>query len=308
MARMSKCGVREMRSGRGRHIPPHCLPPLLTRLRSATLSLVLGGALLWGGVALAVSGADGNPTEDGVPDRPPPESSARKQPAPTPDPSPAPAKPAPAPAKPAPPDAKPAELPSGFVKDFPIWGPREASVRIVIFSDFECPYCARTSEAITQVMKQYPNEVQIEFLNLPLPQHANARIAAIAGIAAHRQKAFWPMHDKLFNGDNDLDHKSFLRMAGELSLDVARFERDLKDPALAKLVERDLAIGKAVGADGTPTLFINGRGVFGAKPFKLLQVHIDAEIAAARQAGERGRAWLLKRARERNRNLVALVY
>ena len=76
--------------------------------------------------------------------------------------------------------------------------------------------------------------------------------------AAARQGRFWEMHDVLFRSQRHLESADFRRYAERLGLDLARFESDLVDPAIAARVERDVESGERSGVDGTPSLFIDG--------------------------------------------------
>lgn len=87
----------------------------------------------------------------------------------------------------------------------PSLGAPDAPVEIVIFDDFECPYCARSVPLFKQVLEAYPVKVKLVFKNFPLKMHKNARAAATAALAADRQGKFWPLHDLLFENYNKLN-------------------------------------------------------------------------------------------------------
>lgn len=158
----------------------------------------------------------------------------------------------------------------------PIKGSSAAKVTIVEFSDFQCPFCKRVLPTVDQVMKDYDGKVKLAFRQNPLPFHPNATPAAKAALAAHRQGKFWEMHDKLFNGQQDLNDKNFKKWAGELKLNLAKFEKDMKDPAIAKQIEDDASFARANGAGGTPSFFINGVILVGAQPYEKFKEVIDA--------------------------------
>lgn len=158
----------------------------------------------------------------------------------------------------------------------PIRGNADAKVTIVEFSDFQCPFCKRALPTVDQVMKEYGDKVKLAFRQNPLPFHPNATPAAKAALAAHKQGKFWEMHDKLFNGQQDLNDKNYKKWAGELKLNVAKFEKDMKDPALAKSIEDDANFARGNGAGGTPSFYINGVLLVGAQPFEKFKEVIDA--------------------------------
>lgn len=158
----------------------------------------------------------------------------------------------------------------------PVKGNAAAKITIVEFSDFQCPFCKRVLPTVDQVMKEYEGKVKLAFRHNPLPFHPNATPAAKAAMAAHKQGKFWEMHDKLFNGQQDLTDKNFKKWAGELKLNVAKFEKDMKDPAVAKEIEDDASFARANGAGGTPSFFVNGVILVGAQPFEKFKEVIDA--------------------------------
>ena len=119
------------------------------------------------------------------------------------------------------------------------------------------------------------------FVNQPLSFHAQARDAAKAFLAAHQQGKAWEMHDKLFANQQALTPADLEKYAEELGLNMARFKKDMADPATEKMVAEDQALAGSVGADGTPTFFINGREISGAQPFAAFQTIIDEEIKKA---------------------------
>jgi protein-disulfide isomerase len=165
--------------------------------------------------------------------------------------------------------------------DSPSHGPKTAKVTIVAWSDFECPFCGRVNPALTQVKETYGKDVRIIFRHQPLPFHANARLAAEASMAAHEQGKFWEYHDLLFANQKAMDRPSLERYAQELKLDMNRFKAALDSGKYRAKVEADIAAGNEVGANGTPTFFINGRELVGAQPFDSFKRTIDSELARA---------------------------
>ena len=167
--------------------------------------------------------------------------------------------------------------------DDPSKGPADALVVIVEFSDFECPYCQRASDTMAELYDRYPDDIRLVYKDFPLPSHPNAFKAAEAGNCANDQGKFWEFHDKLFATQDALDVESLKAYAGELGLDASAFEACLDEGRHAETVSQDLTIGRSYGASSTPTLFINGRPVFGAMPFDLFDNIIREEIAAAQR-------------------------
>lgn len=160
----------------------------------------------------------------------------------------------------------------------PSFGPTDAKVVVVAFSDFECPYCAQLVELEAQLRKHYGDRVRVVFRNFPLSFHARARPAARAAMAAHRQGKFWEYHDLLFAHQEALTREDFVGHARKLSLDVAAFEKALDDPAIEAMVAADVALGETVGVPGTPTLFADGERVEDPFDFEALSEKLDAAL------------------------------
>jgi protein-disulfide isomerase len=165
--------------------------------------------------------------------------------------------------------------------DAPSFGPKDAKVTIVEWSDFECPFCSRVGPTLKQIKEAYPKDVRVVFRHQPLSFHANAKPAAEASMAAHEQGKFWEYHDKLFQNQKALDRASLEKYAQELGLDTGKFKAALDSGKFRGKVEADSAAGAAVGANGTPTFFINGREFVGAQPFDNFKRVIDEELARA---------------------------
>jgi protein-disulfide isomerase len=184
-----------------------------------------------------------------------------------------------------PPQAEPAPV---VVKDLnitgaPAKGPANAPVTIVTFSDFQCPFCSRVVPTLNQIEKEYGAKVKVVFKNQPLPFHDKARLAAAAGLAANEQGKFWGMHDKMFANQQALDRASLERYAQELGLDVGKFKAALDSNKFEAQISADSAEGTRVGANGTPTFFINGRQLVGAQPFEQFKSVIDDELKKAKK-------------------------
>lgn len=169
-------------------------------------------------------------------------------------------------------------------------GPEHAKVTIVEFSDLQCPFCARVNPTLQQIEKTYGDDVAIVFRHKPLPMHKDARSAALAMQAAARQGKAWEMHDKMFADRADLSQPTVEKFAGELGLDVTKFKADYEDPKLGEEVDADSKAADEAGARGTPTFFINGRRIRGARPFGDFKKVIDEEIEKANALVAKGTA------------------
>ena len=141
-------------------------------------------------------------------------------------------------------------------------GDGKALVTLEEFGDFECPPCAKMSEALHQLEKDYHGKLRIIFRHFPLPMHPHARDAAIVAEAAHLQGKFWQMHDLLYAKQlvwsKGVDVPAiFLSLAEEVGLDMERFKKDLGNPEIAARVTADHELGKGRSVTSTPTIFIN---------------------------------------------------
>jgi len=160
----------------------------------------------------------------------------------------------------------------------PVMGPENARITLVEFSDFQCPYCSKAVEKINAVLKAYPKDVKLIFKQFPLDSHSQAQISAQAALAAHEQGKFWQLHDKMFANRTTLSRKNILAWAGQLGIDIKRFEADMDSPATTKTVARDLADGEKAGVEGTPTLFINGQRYNGDLGLDAIRPVIEGEF------------------------------
>lgn len=169
-----------------------------------------------------------------------------------------------------------------FVQQLPVnnsatKGAKNAPVTITVFDDFQCPYCARLVPTLEQVLAAYPTQVRLVYKHFPLSMHKFAKQAAVASIAARNQGKFWPMHDQLFANYNKLNDAKIRELAESVGLDMARFDKDLANPALEQEVAADMQLGGKAGVRGTPAAYINGvslkdRSINGFKKV------IDAEL------------------------------
>ncbi len=165
----------------------------------------------------------------------------------------------------------------------PVRGPKHAKVTIVMFGDFQCPYCKRASDTLTnKVLPKFKGKVKLVFKHYPLPFHQNAKPAAYAAIAAQKQGKFWPMHDLLYAHQRDLGQKGIYdRFAKKIGLNIKRFDKDRNDPNNDALIKADLTQGQDVGVRGTPCFFINGTRLVGAQPAEKFEQAIKKALDGA---------------------------
>jgi len=165
--------------------------------------------------------------------------------------------------------------------DDPAIGPEDAPVLIVEFSDFQCSYCARfATETLGQILDTYGDQVRFVYRDFPLTSiHPHAQKAAEATQCAHEQGKYWEYSDLLFQNQQALDVDSLKGYAQQLGLDTDVFNECLDSGQYASEIQKDLTEGQSYGVTGTPTFFINGRLLRGAKPFSAFQAMIEEELA-----------------------------
>jgi protein-disulfide isomerase len=177
--------------------------------------------------------------------------------------------------------------PAGPVKDVavgnaPVKGPKGAPVTIVEYSDFQCPFCSQGAQVIKQLEASYKDKFRVAYKHQPLQQlHPQAQMAAEASMAAQEQGRFWEYHDKLFANQRALDRPSLERYAQEVGLDMNKFKAALDSGKFKGAVANDSAEGMKIGADATPTFFVNGRMVQGAD-YNRIKALVDEELAKKR--------------------------
>jgi|GEM_PF-4149638 len=161
----------------------------------------------------------------------------------------------------------------------PVKGSDKAVVTIIEYSDFQCPYCARVQGTLGGLAKKYGDKVNFKFMHNPLSRHKLAGPAGVAALAAGEQGKFWEFHAKIFDHQRELSDEKFLEIAKDLDLDMAKFQKDLKNEAFDAQVKADQLQARKVGVRGTPTFFVNGYRLRGAKPAAFFEKIIDRELA-----------------------------
>jgi len=160
-------------------------------------------------------------------------------------------------------------------------GPADALVTVVVWSDFECPYCAQLAPTLVRLRKEYGDRVRLIHRHLPLVGHPHAQLAAEAAVAAAAQGKFWPMCDALFARRGALSRADLEADARAAGLDLAAFRAALDDRRYHDAVAADAASAGTLGITGTPTMFVNGAPVSGAVRWERLQQVVDLQLAAA---------------------------
>jgi len=167
----------------------------------------------------------------------------------------------------------------------PTRGPGEATVTIVEYSDFQCPYCLRAQPTLQKILDEYPTQVNHVFKHFPLSFHKEAMNAHKATAAAGGQDKFWEMHDAIFADPKDLAPETMRKHAETLGLDLAKFDADYASEVVAKKITDDQKEGRSVGVRGTPAFFVNGKFMAGAQPFEAFKREVDAALKKDEKKG-----------------------
>jgi len=170
----------------------------------------------------------------------------------------------------------------------PALGPADAPVTLIEFSDFQCPYCARATTLVDQLRERYPDRLRVVFMHFPLSSHEWARPAAMAAQCAARQDedAFWRLHDFYFSNQDALTPGNVMAKSEPILAETAVNVDDWKTCAtdrtsdvhrsVARQVNASLEAGKEAGVTGTPSFFVNGEKVQGARTVEAFARKIEA--------------------------------
>jgi Na+/H+ antiporter NhaA len=162
-----------------------------------------------------------------------------------------------------------------------IRGPVDGAVTVIEFGDFECPHCGEAEPVVRALLTDAT--IRYVWRHLPLTDvHPQAQLAAEASEAAAAQGAFWPMHDLLLDHQDELRLRDLLRYAGELGLDLDRFQDDLRRRTHEARVAQDVESADLSGVSGTPTFFINGQRHYGAFDLASLKAAVTTARAQLR--------------------------
>lgn len=183
-----------------------------------------------------------------------------------------------------------------------IKGDANAPVTVVVYDDFECPFCGAfegtNQEAMDYLKSRYPSwipvmpnlikdyvntgKVKLVYRHYPLPasMHPNAFSAAEASECAGAQGKFWEMHDKLFemNNSKTLNIENYKSAARALGLNMDKYNACMDNHEMKKKVDAQKASGESLGVNGTPGSFINGDGLSGAVSYDEFKQVVDEKL------------------------------
>jgi len=157
---------------------------------------------------------------------------------------------------------------SGNIADH-VFGKKDSKVVFIEYGDFQCPGCGSAYPTVKSVTEKYKGQVAFIFRNFPLTSlHPNAKAAAAAAEAAGLQNKYWEMHDVLYANQSsweNLDTKQrtdfFADYAKTLGLNVTKFREDMASTKVTQKINYDIAVGKKIGVNATPTLYLNGKAI-----------------------------------------------
>lgn len=168
-------------------------------------------------------------------------------------------------------------------------GPVDAPVGLVVFSDYQCPFCAQWShETLPEMLtRAEAGELRIEWRDVNV-YGSDSKRAALAAYAAAAQGDFWGYHDALFESGHtrspgELSEETLIALAGELGMDRTRFAADMSSPEAAEEIARNEQLGLDHGAMSTPVFLLGGSPMVGAQPTEVFLDAYEAALAASRE-------------------------
>jgi protein-disulfide isomerase len=173
----------------------------------------------------------------------------------------------------------------------PVKGPADALVTVVIFSDYQCPFCSRVEPTLNALATKYGNDLRFVWKDNPLPFHQDAGPAATLARQAYEEgkdKKFWEAHDLLFQNQRALSRADLEGYGKQLGLNEKKLKAALDSSPFKAKIEEDQALARNLGASGTPSFFINGRSLRGAQPQPAFEKLIDEELAKAKAKVQSG--------------------
>jgi protein-disulfide isomerase len=175
--------------------------------------------------------------------------------------------------------------------DDPIRGPKDALVTMIIFSDFQCPFCKRVEDTLKQVAQAYPQDVRFVWKDNPLPFHPRAKPAATLARFAYKKggdKAFWDMHDAIFESNPKLEDDDLKGLAEKAGIKWDDVKTAIDNNKFGEKIDGSVELANDVQARGTPHFFINGVRLSGAQPLEAFKKSIDEQLAKAKALVAKG--------------------
>ena len=158
-------------------------------------------------------------------------------------------------------------------------GPKDAPVKVVEFTDYQCPFCSRSRPTVNQILDTYKGKVRYVLKDFPLSFHKDSLKAHESAYCAGDQGKYWEMNKKIWANQKAIGADDLKKYAQELKLDKKKFDDCLDSDKYGDKVRKNQQQGESVGVNGTPAFFINGRLLSGARPFDNFKEIIDAELS-----------------------------
>jgi protein-disulfide isomerase len=167
------------------------------------------------------------------------------------------------------------------VDDDPYYGPENAPITIIEFSDYECPFCRKWHvEVYSRLVETYPGQIKFVYRDFPLTNiHPDAFPAAEAASCAGDQGVYWPYHELLFGMEFGLGQDAYRQYAEQLGINMEKFNSCLEEGKFKEEIQADFEYAAQLGVRSTPTFFINGIAVVGAQSYEVFQQVIERELA-----------------------------
>jgi protein-disulfide isomerase len=158
-------------------------------------------------------------------------------------------------------------------------GSADAPITLVEYGDYQCPYCGAAYPVVKRLQKTLGKKLRFVFRNFPLTEaHPFALIAAEAAEAAALLGKFWPMHDKIYENQEDLSPEALSAWALKLGLNDEKLQKAIQQPEIVKRLKEDRQSGIRSGVNGTPTFYINGTRYDGSPDYESLLTALESEL------------------------------
>ncbi|MEN9580604.1 MAG: hypothetical protein RJA70_3613 [Pseudomonadota bacterium] len=158
----------------------------------------------------------------------------------------------------------------------PTWGPKDAAITVVVFSDYECPYCKHLKPTLKRLRAEFPHVLRVVWKDMPLPSHPFAAQAARLGRSAYAKGGdalFWKANEFIYDNQESLDEAQLSELALQLGVPWPTSDE------LNAHLEKDWSQVETLNVRSTPTSFVNGRPIFGAKAYGVFEKLVNEELA-----------------------------
>ena len=166
--------------------------------------------------------------------------------------------------------------------DNPAIGPKDAPIKVIEFTDYQCPFCGKSRPVVNQMLQEYKGKIRYVLRDFPLSFHKDSIKAHEGARCAGEQNKYWDMNKKLFENQRAITIPDLKKYAEGLKLKMDKFNDCLDSGKYTDIVRQNQEYGEKVGVSGTPAFFINGRMVSGARPFASFKEIIDDELQNAK--------------------------